>query len=126
MNEFTKEFIEKLRTFNKNILDNELSIQHPFLNMHTSVFMSALDEIQRLQSRVQELEAEQSEITQAFGLLTTLCPTMEIDTSDYMGMAKKIEEHVQKLEAEQRWIPVSERLPEDSRIYDVAIAGYQY
>jgi len=56
MNEFTKEFIEKLRTFNKNILDNELSIQHPFLNMHTSVFMSALDEIQRLQARVQELE----------------------------------------------------------------------
>ena len=89
-------------------------------------YPKALNEIQCLQTRVQELEAEQSEITQAFGLLTTLCPTMEIDTSDYMGMAKKIEEHVQKLEAEQRWIPVRERLPEDSRIYDVAIAGYQY
>lgn len=25
-----------------------------------------------------------------------------------------------------RWIPVSERLPEDTMIYDVSVAGYQY
>jgi len=36
------------------------------------------------------------------------------------------EKRIAELEAEQRWIPVSEGLPEDSRIYDVAIAGYQY
>jgi hypothetical protein len=36
--------------------------------------------------------------------------------------AKRIEE----LEQERRWIPVGERLPEDSRIYDVAIADYEY
>ena len=38
----------------------------------------------------------------------------------------RLQSRVQELEAEQRWIPVRERLPEDSRIYDVAIAGYQY
>ena len=57
---------------------------------------------------------ELEKLTQAFGLLTTLHPTMEIDTSDYMGMAKQIEAHVRdlqarvaELEAERRWIPVS-------------------
>lgn len=33
---------------------------------------------------------------------------------------------ITELKQERRWIPVSERLPEDSRIYDVAIAGYEY
>ena len=36
--------------------------------------------------------------------------------------AKRIAE----LEAERRWIPVGERLPEDTMIYDVAIADYEY
>ena len=48
-------------------------------------------------------QKELEEITQAFGLLTTLHPTMEIDTSDYMGMAKKIVEYVQELKSDPRW-----------------------
>ena len=41
---------------------------------------------------------ELKKLTQAFGLLTTLHPTMEIDTRDYMGMAKQIEAHVRDLQ----------------------------
>ena len=62
MTEFSSEFIEKMRMFNKNILDNELCIQYPFLNMHASAFLSALDEISRLQARVQELEKQNNEM----------------------------------------------------------------
>ena len=39
---------------------------------------------------------------------------------------ERLQARVQELEQERRWIPVSERLPEDSRIYDVAIADYNY
>ena len=39
---------------------------------------------------------------------------------------EKLQQRVQKLEQERQWIPVSERLPEDTRIYDVAIADYEY
>jgi hypothetical protein len=41
-------------------------------------------ELERLRARVAVLE-------QALGLLTTLAPKMEIDTSDPLGMAKTIE-----------------------------------
>ena len=40
--------------------------------------------------------------------------------------AVRLQERVQELEQERQWIPVSERLPEDTMIYDVAIAGYPY
>ena len=37
-----------------------------------------------------------------------------------------LEQRIAELEQERRWIPISERLPEDTRIYDVAIVGYKY
>ena len=39
---------------------------------------------------------------------------------------EKLQQRVKELEQERQWIPVSERLPEDTRIYDVAIADYEY
>lgn len=39
---------------------------------------------------------------------------------------ERLRKRIAELEQERRWIPVSERLPEDSRIYDVAIADYEY
>lgn len=45
---------------------------------------------------------------------------------DVTEKLKKAEARIQELEDERRWISVDERLPEDSRVYDVAIAGYEY
>ena len=42
---------------------------------------------------------------------------------DYVSQLAR---RVIELEEERRWIPVSERLPEDTMIYDVAIADYEY
>ena len=44
-----------------------------------------------------EIQKELEKITQAFGLLTTMFPRMEIDTSDYMGMARKMREEYELL-----------------------------
>ena len=67
---------------------------------------------------------ELEKLTQAFGLLTTLHPTMEIDTRDYMGMAKQIEAHVRDLQArvaeleeQQRWIPANEFIAKEGGVY---------
>ena len=53
----------------------------------STLFVTAEDhdaEIKRLRARVEVLE-------QALGLLTTLVPSMEVDSSDPLGMARKIE-----------------------------------
>ncbi len=58
-----------------------------------------------------------AELSQAIGLVTTLKPTMVMDVDHPLDMAKEVVEHVTahiaELEEKQRWIPVSERLPED-------------
>jgi len=64
-----------------------------------------------------ELRARIAELSQAVGLITTLKPTMVMDADHPLEMAKEVAEYVNariaELEAERRWIPVSERLPED-------------
>ena len=63
-----------------------------------------------------ELRARISELSQAVGLITTLKPTMVMDADHPLDMAKEVEAYVTariaELEEAQRWIPVSERLPE--------------
>ncbi len=63
------------------------------------------------------LNARIAELSQAVGLITTLKPTMVMDADHPLEMAKEVAEYVTariaELEAERRWIPVSERLPED-------------
>ncbi len=58
-----------------------------------------------------------AELSQAVGLITTLKPTMVMDADHPLEMAKEVAEYVNariaELEAERRWIPVSERLPEE-------------
>lgn len=60
-------------------------------------------------------EARIAELSQAVGLITTLKPTMVMDVDHPLDMAKEVEAYVTariaELEAAQRWIPVSERLP---------------
>jgi len=64
----------------------------------------------------QEL-ARIAEFSQAVGLITTMKPTMVMDANHPLDMVREVGEHVTariaELEAAQRWIPVSERLPED-------------
>jgi hypothetical protein len=76
------------------------------------------------------LQARIAELSQAVGLITTLKPTMVMDAEHPLEMAKEVAEYVTariaELEAESerftvhsdierqddKWIPVSERLPE--------------
>jgi len=44
-----------------------------------------------LREKVYDLSARVEELETALGLLTTLVPRMEVDSSDPMGMARKIE-----------------------------------
>ena len=66
-----------------------------------------------------ELNKRIAELSQAVGLITTLKPTMVMDTEHPLDMAKEVAEYVNnriaELEAERRWIPVSERLPEEKQ-----------
>ena len=63
------------------------------------------------------LHARIAELEEAVGLITTLKPTMVMDTEHPLDMAKEVAEYVNariaKLEEAQRWIPVGERLPEE-------------
>ena len=63
------------------------------------------------------LHARIAELSQAVGLITTLKPTMVMDANHPLDMVREVAEHVTariaELEAERRWIPVGERLPED-------------
>jgi hypothetical protein len=54
------------------------------LSVDREVIDQAAAEIERLRARIEAL-------WEAFGILTTLAPAMEIDTSDPMGMARNIE-----------------------------------
>ena len=80
-----------------------------------------------------ELRARISELSQAVGLITTLKPTMVMDTEHPLDMAKEVEAYVTARIAElegkidqltahdaterqdDKWIPVSERLPEEKQ-----------
>ena len=72
--------------------------------------------MENLRQENDRLEARIAELSQAVGLITTLKPTMLMDTEHPLDMAKEVAEHVTariaELEEKQRWIPVSERLPE--------------
>jgi chromosome segregation ATPase len=113
MTDFTSEFIAKLRMFNKNILDNELSIQHPFLNMHASAFLSALDHIERLQSRVQEVEDNREYIEmllcKAEKHIAELEETISQDTKVNVAHIALLNSDIAELEQERRWISVEEK-----------------
>lgn len=56
------------------------------------------------------------ELSQAVGLITTLKPTMVMDTEHPFDMAKEVAEYVNariaELEAAQRWIPIDEKSAE--------------
>ena len=58
-----------------------------------------------------------AELSQAVGLITTLKPTMVMDANHPLDMVREVAEHVTariaELEAAHRWIPVSERMPDD-------------
>ena len=78
---------------------------------------------------INKLEARIAELSQALGLITTLKPTMVMDTDHPLDMAKEVAEYVNariaELEAAQRWIPVSERLPEPyTRVLACIKSGY--
>ncbi len=51
-------------------------------------------ELKGLREEVERLRAELASWQEAFGLLTTLHGSIQIDSSDPMGMAKQIESHV--------------------------------
>jgi len=54
------------------------------------------DEIELLRSRLSDEQRESARLREAFGLLTTLYPLMEIDVNDPVGMAKEIEQYISK------------------------------
>jgi hypothetical protein len=110
MTEFTAEWIKQWRFLNTPIKDT--------FCISALIFSEALDEIERLQKENKELK-EFVDATRPTGIC-------EICTSNVISRYEPLQARVQELEQERRWIPVSERLPEDSRIYDVAIAGYEY
>ena len=72
------------------------------------------------------LQSRIAELSQAVGLITTLKPTMVMDVEHPLDMAKEVAEYVTariaELETAQRWIPVSERLPDGGHraFYEVA------
>ena len=72
-----------------------------------------------LRPKVSDLLNRIAELSQAVGLITTLKPTMVMDTEHPLDMAKEVAEYVNariaKLEEAQRWIPVGERLPEEKQ-----------
>ncbi len=59
-------------------------IENEMTRVNSDVLLAAFDEIERLRAREQAL-------WEALGVLTTLAPKMEIDVSDPVGMALKIE-----------------------------------
>jgi len=75
------------------------------------------------------LNARIAELSQAVGLITTMKPTMVMDANHPLDMVREVGEHVTariaELEAAQRWIPVSERLPEPyTRVLACIKSGY--
>ena len=73
-----------------------------------------------LRPKVSDLLNRIAELSQAVGLITTMKPTMVMDANHPLDMVREVAEHVTariaELEAERRWIPVSERLPEDGEV----------
>ncbi len=58
-------------------------------------------------AEVDSLRAELASWQEAFGLLTTLHGSIQIDSSDPMGMAKQVESHVRAELAEARTVKES-------------------
>jgi len=87
MTEFTPEWIEEWK-------HNNIPISGTLYTKST-LFDEALNEILYFQSRVQELK-------------------LQTDKNSWkeLKLRAKLSERIAELEAEQRWIPVSERLPE--------------
>jgi FtsZ-binding cell division protein ZapB len=90
--EFTPEFVKEKITE----LDNKYYIEDIGLTGYEWFIKGALETIERLQSRVQEVEDNREHIERL------LC---------------NAEKRVKELEAEQRWISVEERLPEEPGFY---------
>jgi len=112
MTEFTSEYISNWRNAIKVVAGRgDIREVEKFS-------LEALDEIERLQKENKELK-EFVDATRPTGIC-------EICTSNVISRYEPLQARVQELEQERRWIPVSERLPEDTRIYDVAIADYEY
>ena len=123
MTDFTKEFIAEARE----------SITEPGVERYICipVQLEMLDEIERLQSRIAELEAENDRLQGAWFKDETICPDgslkpkvstllsriaeLEALVNVSEGLYERIYEQaarIAELEEAQRWIPVSKRLPE--------------
>jgi len=79
-----------------------------------------------LQSEYDQLKSENERLQKYKEKLISDATQNEFVLLAYHDSLKEMKARVQELEQERRWIPVSERLPEDTRIYDVAIADYEY
>ena len=80
-----------------------------------------------LRPKVSDLLNRIAELSQAVGLITTMKPTMVMDANHPLDMVREVAEHVTariaELEAERRWIPVSEK-PSKSDWYLIMYQGY--
>lgn len=94
--EFTPEWIQSWR----NVISYEKN-NAGYLTTHQELVLDCLDEIQRLQSKLSAYEND----------LVLLNVSNKLE---------KAEERIAELEEQQRWIPVSERLPEKDDYYSVA------
>jgi hypothetical protein len=101
MTEFTAEWIKQWRFLNTPIKDT--------FCISALIFSEALDEIERLQKENKELK-EFVDATRPTGIC-------EICTSNVISRYEPLQARVQELEQERRWIPVSERLPEEEGEY---------
>lgn len=118
MSAFTPEEIKTARGWiaewkaepeDKNVLDS---------GDFSGLLSDALDQIEQLTARIAELEAELADYREDFRrVLSDECPTDE----RHCGCVPILRARIAELEAERRWIPVSERLPEKNGWYPAGV-----
>ena len=101
MNEFTPEWIEDVRKHNQ-ILENRSHHDVCWIVHHECFINMLLDEIQRLQAIIELVECKKQTVFE------TLTNTIQ-----------RRDKRIAELESEQRWIHMSERLPEKEGKYAV-------
>ena len=91
---------------------------------HNSLYSVYLNEWQKrpiedeLQARIAELEAEIRNWQDCYCEFETIAPDgkLKISVLDIYNRIAELNDRIAELEAERRWIPVSERLPEDGEV----------
>jgi hypothetical protein len=112
MTEFTKEYIYKVRV-SSYLIEPPAGI----------VVGECLDEIERLQVRIQELEMDIGYYHLACVNALDLHRESAIpNIKDIPKIIEELRERLGELEAERRWIPVSARLPEEDGYYNIAFS----